>query len=385
MALFTLEALEAKHGDSLILHYGDPKDPRFFLIDGGPAGVYKGTLRPRLVEIKERWAADGPLPLQMVMVSHIDDDHINGILSLTNELLRGGEPLCEVLAFWHNSFDDLLGNIDEDLFSVLPASVKAAAVGGGPARAAAGARRHVAAVAASVGQGRKLRANAEKLGLTVNAPFEGLILTETAGDTEIDFGDGLTLVVLGPNRERVEDLHEKWERELEKKGAAEAAAAAFTDDSVFNLSSIVVLAELGGKRMLLTGDARGDDTLKAVAEAKLFKKGKLHVDLLKVPHHGSDRNVDTDFFRKITADHYVLSGNGDFGNPEVATLRMISDARGTDTFTLHLTNRDGKDDLGPKLEEFFAGEKKKKKKYKVNFRDDAKPSLKVDLLEKVKY
>ena len=36
MALFTLEAIKAKHGDSLILHYGKEDDPRFILIDGGP-------------------------------------------------------------------------------------------------------------------------------------------------------------------------------------------------------------------------------------------------------------------------------------------------------------------------------------------------------------
>ena len=35
MPLFTLEAVRAKHGDSLILHYGPEDAPRFILIDGG--------------------------------------------------------------------------------------------------------------------------------------------------------------------------------------------------------------------------------------------------------------------------------------------------------------------------------------------------------------
>ena len=46
--VFTLEALEAKYGDSLLLHYGDHTDPRLIVIDGGPAAVYKAALRPRL-------------------------------------------------------------------------------------------------------------------------------------------------------------------------------------------------------------------------------------------------------------------------------------------------------------------------------------------------
>ena len=64
------------------------------------------------------------------------------------------------------------------------------------------------------------------------------------------------------------------------------------DKSVFNLSSIVVLADSGGRRMLLTGDARGDHVLDGIEAAGLFKDDRLHVDLLKLPHHGSDRNVD---------------------------------------------------------------------------------------------
>jgi beta-lactamase superfamily II metal-dependent hydrolase len=150
-------------------------------------------------------------------------------------------------------------------------------------------------------------------------------------------------------------------------------AAAFLDESVFNLSSLVVLAEAGGKRMLLTGDARGDHVLKGLTGAGLLKTGTIHVDLLKLPHHGSDRNVETDFFRQITADHYVVSANGKFGNPEVSTLQMISAARGKDKYTVHLTNRE------KRLEKFFASEKSKGKKYDVVFRDEEELSLWVDL------
>ena len=107
--------------------------------------------------------------------------------------------------------------------------------------------------------------------------------------------------------------------------------------------------------------------------AGLLKKGTFHVDLLKLPHHGSDRNVETDFFRQITADHYVVSADGKHGNPEVSTLQMISEARGKDKYTVHLTNKE------PRLTKFFASEKKKGKKYDVVFRDAKALSLWVDL------
>ena len=92
-----------------------------------------------------------------------------------------------------------------------------------------------------------------------------------------------------------------------------------------------MLAEVGKKRILFTGDARGDKVLAGLELAGLLKadgKSTMHVDIFKVPHHGSDRNVDPIFFRRITADHYVFSGNGEHGNPERETLQMFLDERG---------------------------------------------------------
>ena len=105
-----------------------------------------------------------------------------------------------------------------------------------------------------------------------------------------------------------------------------------------NLSSIVVLAEAGGKRMLLTGDARGDKILRGWSWSACSRRAAtLHVDLLKVPHHGSANNLETGFFERMTADHYVFSGNGEHGNPERETLEMLFEARGDEPFTIHLT------------------------------------------------
>ena len=72
--VFTLEALAARHGDCLLLHWGSPQDPNLILIDGGPNGVWRKFLRPRLDELRE--TRQDPLSLKAVMVSHIDDDHI---------------------------------------------------------------------------------------------------------------------------------------------------------------------------------------------------------------------------------------------------------------------------------------------------------------------
>ena len=106
------------------------------MIDGGPKSVYKPHLKPRLEEIRTaRGLSDeDSLPVDLLMVSHVDDDHIQGILDLTKELLeakRERRPqLVQVLSFWHNSFDDIIGNKPEELTAAFRSQFGAAAVSG---------------------------------------------------------------------------------------------------------------------------------------------------------------------------------------------------------------------------------------------------------------
>jgi hypothetical protein len=144
-----------------------------------------------------------------------------------------------------------------------------------------------------------------------------------------------------------------------------------------------VLAEADGKRILLTGDGRGDHTLEGLEKAGLLDgDGKLHVDILKMPHHGSDRNVDQDYFEKIHADHYVISADGKHHNPDVATLRMISQARPDDDFTLHLTYPTGEfnvPDVGEEVAAFFKGEEEAGRRYRVETRKSGELGFRIEL------
>ena len=385
--LFTLEALKAKHGDSLLLHYGDTDAPRLIVIDGGPNGVYNQALRPRLEALRRSRTPDDALPIRLLMVSHIDDDHIRGVLDLTSkmaELQEDDKPAqWTVQTLWHNSFDDVVGNHADQMFRAASAEVGAAAFGD-EIPADLPIRQETALVLASVPQGRTLRNDARRLGIELNQPIGGLIVAPEQGKKVVNLGDGLRFTLLGPNVQRVRDLQAEWDRVLEEKGLAVGAeAAAFLDESVFNLSSLVVLAELDGKTMLLTGDARGDDTLAGLETAGLLEPGgSMHVDILKLPHHGSDRNVAPEYFQRITADHYIASGDGRHGNPEPETFEMLSEARGNDEFTIYLTYppEELKADFPVnRLLAFFEEERAAGKRYAVQFRKADELSLHVDL------
>ncbi len=336
--LFSLEAVFAKKGDALILHYGKATDPKMILIDGGAGGVYADFLQPRLSELRDELGIDAadPLPFEMVMVSHIDDDHINGILDLfrdNDEAKTKKQPRpYAIKTLWHNSFDDLLDNRGGAAVATMAASVAA----GAPSANLPAMAPETQAVIASVPQGRDLRDLARKLKVSVNKPFKGLV---KAPAKKLTIGSGLSFRVIGPDADRIDKYQARWKKDLAKIAKSKKAkASAFEDESPFNLASICVLATLKSKTMLLTGDARGDFVIEGLERAKLLTKKKpLHVDLLKVPHHGSNHNVADEFFERITADHYVISGNGDSGNPERATVEMIQKARKKANYSVHFT------------------------------------------------
>lgn len=368
--MFTLEALDAKQGDCLLLRWGSARFPRLVVIDGGPSGVFRASLAPRLEELRALRGGEGPLAIDLLMVSHIDDDHIHGVLDLTRSLLdlkkeRRPQP-WKVRTLWHNSFDDLVGDA-APLEAALNPALQSAATGGLlPGVLPLG--RPGALVLASVGQGRDLRNDARGLGLDVNRPWRTLVWAPEAGERKHKLAGGLELTVVGPREAEVRALQQEWNRKLEemrRKGGAQAQAIAaeFVDRSVYNLSSLVVLASRRGRRMLLTGDARGDFVLQGLEGAGLLHGGAIHVDLLKVPHHGSSRNVTTEFFRRVTADHYVISADGRHGNPDPEMLAMLTEARGEAQYAIHLTNREAR------TEGFLAKDRERGRRYEVLWRD----------------
>jgi beta-lactamase superfamily II metal-dependent hydrolase len=371
--IFTLEALEAKHGDALLLHHGPKADPRLVVIDGGPRGVYNKSLRPRLEELKASRSPNGALPIDLLMVSHIDDDHIQGVLELVDDLVdleQNDEELpYDIKTLWHNGFDDLTKADPADFASAAEA-VRPVALGDVPPT---GVSREGALILVSVPQGKKLRSQARALDLAT----PGLVTFKAASKPKAIAG-GLSFRVIGPSASRVDALRKEWTKKVKKKGKVsdvefQAIAAAYVDEAVANLSSIVVLATVGKQSMLLTGDARGDDILAALKEAKLLKAGKLHVDVLKLPHHGSNRNVETGFFEDITADHYVISADGRFDNPDVETLDMLAEARKRSAYTVYLTNSI------PRVDKKLKAMKAANPKLKVVVRKDDEPSVRVEL------
>lgn len=319
--MLRLHVLQAEHGDCMILEYGKSTDPRFILVDGGPKDVYDEHLKGELERIR-----DGGGRLGLVILSHVDNDHVIGLLDLIAELREqraNGDPeTIAINSLWHNSFSKTIGE-GTDLEARLRTLMATAGMGV--------QTKAISSMALDgISQGNQLSLAAAAHGILLNPQCLGGVVCVEQLPNDIIL-ENLSLRAVGPTRENIEALKREWMEWLEEQETGAATAdpffASMSDDSFKNLSSIMVLAEADGRKVLLTGDGRGDHLIQGLGKADLLDDdGCLHVDILKVPHHGSDRNVTKGFFNTITADTYVLSGNGKHGNPDLATLIWIVEA-----------------------------------------------------------
>ena len=384
--LFSLEVLDATNGECMILHYGDLDRPNFVLIGGGMRPIFKKILEPRLAELKGTWGQAGALHLDTVIASHLDAETSEGLIALTENILSdrqaGRSPKYTIGTLWYNSFEPL------------------------PKR---WPKAH-------------LPLNAQTLGIQQNAPFDHFVMRPDSGAVRIA-KTPLEITVINPDSRRIKDLAAHWidrARDFDKRAEEESkdnptpaeipqekfssrdlirlqAPNGPLSGSVFegyrekqvgvtNLASIAVVFELFGKRILYAGDAVGSDILKGLhAAGYLSAAGTAHVDLMIVPHSGSDYNVTKDFFRRVTADHYVLLGDGQHKNPEVATLKMIEEARADAEITLYFANRDGRDDHGTRLDQYFLENVPWAKSHRRVFRRFNEQHILINLLDSVRY
>lgn len=305
--MLRIEILPAGHGDCLWLEYGDPHSPRRILIDGGAKGTYKRSLAPRL-----RRLGGTPPRFDLLVVTHIDADHITGALDLLEDPAAG----FQAEDIWFNGYRHLPDEAPDTL---------------GPV------------------QGERLTDLLVKPGRRWNQAFGGQAVVVPPGPAlpRIELAGGLILTLLSPTPTGLAKLKPDWEKEVRKAGldpnrAAEEQAAAegidllgaaapevealvresfAEDESTPNGSSIALLAEYQGRRLLLAGDAHPGVLTAAIGR---LSGGKLKLDLCKLPHHGSKANLSRELLEVLDCPVYVFSTNGAyFDHPDQQAVARV--------------------------------------------------------------
>jgi beta-lactamase superfamily II metal-dependent hydrolase len=360
-----LTIFQSDKGDCLLLSAGTKNDPTHVLIDGGMRDSFRQHVASKIARLPQ---------LDLVYVSHIDEDHISGVLQLMDDAFEwlvhdhrrknGGNPKKpgvprppKMRDVWHNAFRDQLKSAANGAEDVAIATSTVASGSSNP-------EIHAAAVACqelalSVPQGIQLsqRIGAKQLDLRLNQG-RGKLLQAGAKQKPIRVGP-MKFTLIGPFPDEIKGLKKEWIKWLSSKAAVlrvpqlrakaekdenriASSVTELMDELAFraaklgdrksvtppNLASIMVLVEEDGRTLLLTGDGHHETILKGLERAgKMKAGGGLHVNVLKVQHHGSEYNLDRDFCRRVTADHYILCGNGAHENPDTEVLEAIIDSR----------------------------------------------------------
>lgn len=302
--------LPARFGDAILVDWTSNGTKRRLLIDGGTKGT-RHDIR--------RVLADGLTELELTVVSHIDRDHIEGLLSMLEEPAPG----FTTRDFWFNGFGHLPQPDDDD-------------------------------EAFGAVQGERLSAALLAKGVPWNTDFQGAAVKvpDTGDLPTIDLEGDMRITLLGPTHANLAELLPKWEDEVRnanldpgfglQENDAEPepgdesfdavdipdvpalANLPFTDDSSeANRSSIAFIAEHDDKKVLFAGDACVETLL---AGLERFAPGEVvELDLVKIPHHGSPHNVSKELIDKVDCKRWVYSSNGSiFNHPkDEAVARVI--------------------------------------------------------------
>jgi hypothetical protein len=330
----TADLLPARHGDCIALQWSDGGSRHYGVIDAGPAHAYE--------DISRRLRALGLKELDLLVMTHVDADHIEGVILLVRDKSLG----LSLRDVWYNGADQLI-----DLF--------------GPFETTSEAKQRTALDSdLSPVQGEILSMVVGRRQLPSNQDFRGAsVMTAEAGPLrQITLPGGLVVTVLAPGEKDLAELHRVWRQACAEAGlvgddpdralAAMAArpklspldsyldrgqklsvpkvqrlaqAAETFDTSVTNASSIVLLAELGQERMLLAGDSTPAVLLPAVqrliAERNLESLPLTH---FKLPHHGSSKNLSPALVRLLPAERYLISSDGSyFGHPDDEAIATV--------------------------------------------------------------
>jgi len=312
--MLAVTMLPARQGDAIWLRWGDAGTPHQLLVDMGTEEAGK-LVRQRIFDLDEAERI-----FDLLVVTHVDRDHIGGVLSCLAE--ADPIPGLTIRDVWFNGYPHLTGGIVHTGLEPM-----------GPA------------------QGERL---ASWLKTQVwNAAFDGRAVVRAPDRplTSMTLHDGLTLKALGPMPERLTQLAPVWKEEVAealRKGTLTtvspglepmgpkvppiledledlrqlAATPTLADDSEANGSTITLLLEYRNRRVLLAGDAIPEDLIAGIAAAS--PAGRLHLDAFKLPHHCSQRNIVRELVEAVDCDHWLVSTDGTrFRHPDPIALARV--------------------------------------------------------------
>ncbi|EGQ9276264.1 MBL fold metallo-hydrolase [Vibrio vulnificus] len=318
----------AGNGDCLIVKSDDTQ----ILVDGGTAASY-ASWRNTAMSYKK---------FDCVIATHIDNDHVNGLMKFLLDLDKTKIKIEQCI---YNGAAQILGFEDsngfepnEDEFNQLAASLETPQ---GESNIAASEGTSLSYLISKLGI--KSNQNALHTSNCPNFRVGNLQLTtispdiETLNDLKVRWlqvlkDDGISQKIIGKSHKsafetyvkNLKDVYIK-EEEISSKSRSIDRLADFKyerDPSLANKSSIALLVEDENSKLLLLGDCHVESVLTWLDDNEIEI---LEVDAVKLSHHGSKNNINKSLIQRIITDKYIISTNGmKHSHPDLETLSLIA-------------------------------------------------------------
>ncbi len=317
--MLKIRMLPAREGDALWIKWGDETAPRQMLVDMGVHATGES--------IRKRFDADLTIAerhFDLLVVTHVDRDHIEGVVSgIAEPDPLPGLLFCDV---WFNGWPHLDGGV------------------------APGAPTHIESFGSPDGERFTTWLKTQPWNQVV---YRKGIFWDTDGEPPTyELSGGLKLTVLGPTPARLKKLRGEWAKDAKKafkKGdLAEVSEGIESygpktppkldtklhlrklaekdvdekDDSPSNGASISLLLSYDGFNIVLGGDAWGDDLTKALLH--VGNGSPLAIDAFKLPHHCSKKNVSKELVEAVECPLWLISTDGNrYRHPDPVAIARI--------------------------------------------------------------
>lgn len=356
--MLRIKMYPAQNGDAFLLSSAISN----ILIDGG----YATTFDKYILQDLRKLSAEGK-SLDLLITTHIDSDHISGIIKFLSLNGPSSQPnIIPVRNIWHNSLRSLTSPYTSKIHPDNAKLLKAIKQRGHPVSEEQG---NFVPEQISAKQGSTLAALIH-VGQYLWNETDGTKNISLNNIQDLALTDG-AITIIAPSEQRLKELLNTWKKQLQKYGyKGQVGSGEFIDDafelsfehhnekptspillsagarkkleevyipdtSVTNGSSIATIIELDGSHLLMLADAPAEDIVTSLR--KLQKQGyPMLFDAIKISHHGSKHNTSPELLELIDAPKYFISSNGNKHNhPDIELLTRIVDRPASFSRTLY--------------------------------------------------
>lgn len=343
----------AKNGECFLISFGNEKR-KHILIDCGYACTYHNFLKRDLEELKRL-----DEKINLFIVTHIDEDHILGAIEFIQE--NNDLKIIEIEEVWYNCYRHLQIDKNQESLSDKETKILQREIALGESYIRRESFNGINKSEVSVKQGSTLGALLLTGGYNLNRSFEGKAVSKD-NIKKIELEE-ISINILSPNNEKLEALKKKWFRELTKKkwnfnitedklfddafefmllmyeeelliDKTEISLEKITpvesvqnliqrkvnkDNSPTNGSSIAICMNYEGKNLLFLADGHPD-----ILYESIYNLGIKTFDLVKVPHHGSKKNMTIQLAELLKSNKLLISTNGNtHTHPDLESLSRL--------------------------------------------------------------